>query len=220
MDETPPPGSFFEKVLLCEAAIARIREAQRQGNTDTEQVEQDWNLIRASVQPRFAYWAQRVASFAPEAAQEAMEMMNDQLQEDIAKSTFPSLETKFGAYLTTMPKRVLFVIGQKYLSDGVSLRLERLDERAEDGTSLQDSVSDPGADADFENADVRMMLDDALTVLTPIERFVWTRRWQGMRNNEVAERLGVSEMKASIIYKRACRKLKARLQEPGEEADG
>ncbi len=118
--------SYFERIRACEAAIIRIRSAMRAGEGSSDAVATDFMLIRSTVLQRLRYRARHTAWLGPEAEQEALETMQDQLLDDILGGSYLSLEQKFGAYLKTMPTHVLRKIERTYTSS-LESRMERID---------------------------------------------------------------------------------------------
>lgn len=209
----PPP--YIAMVQRCEAAIVRIRAAIRAGKQHDDAVGQDYAMIRQSVTSRLTRSAMRVARFAPGAADEALDAMYDRLFEDVWSLTYVSLETQFGAYLNSMPKRVLYRIGRKYLSDNASLIVERIDANDEHAQSLYDTIADPHGQDPFMSIGERDELIAAIMQLPPAERHVILMRLQELENNAIAQQLGVSPATATRLYQHAVARLRQRLS--GEE---
>ena len=210
MDEGLSP--YFALIQRCEAAIVRIRAARRAGTSHTDAVGDEYQLIRQAVTPRFTSYATRIAAYAPEAADEALDAMFDQLFDDVWSLTYVSLETQFGAYLNSMPKRILQKIRRKHVRDDASFIVERLDALGvDDGTSLHDTAADPHAQTAFAHIAEREALADAIQHLPPAERHVIQLRLQGYENNAIAHQFGVSASTASRIYTNAVALLQQRL---------
>jgi RNA polymerase sigma factor (sigma-70 family) len=210
MDEGSSP--YFTMIQACEAAIVRIRAAIRSGNQTSDVVGEDFMQIRQAVTPRLTRYAMSVRHLAPEAAEEALDAMFDRLLDDIWSLTYGSLETQFGAYLNSMPKRILYKIRRKYVRDDASLMMERLDAaRYEDGTALHETVADPQAEQFFATIGERESLSAAIDQLPDAERHVIVLRLQGHENNVIAQFLGVSPATATRIYQRAIAALQQRL---------
>lgn len=210
MDEGSSP--YFTMIQACEAAIVRIRTAIRAGNRTSEAVGEDFMQIRQAVTPRLTRYAMSVRHLAPEATEEALEAMFDRLLDDVFSLGYVSLETQFGAYLNSMPKRILYKIRRKYVRDDASLMVERLDaERYEDGTSLHETVVDPQAEQFFAAIGEREALQAAINQLPDAERQVIVLRLHGHENNAIAQFLGVSPATATRIYQRAIAALQQRL---------
>lgn len=210
MDEGSSP--YITMIQACEAAIVRIRAAIRAGNRSNDTVGEDFMQIRQAVTPRLTRYAMSVRHLAPEAAEEALEAMFDQLLDDVFSRGYVSLETQFGAYLNSMPKRILYKIRRKYLRADASLMVERLDaERYADGTTLHETVTDPQAEQFFATIGEREALYAAINHLPDAERHVIVLRLQGYENNAIAQFLGVSPATATRIYQRAIVALRERL---------
>lgn len=211
MDEGSSP--YITMIQACEAAIVRIRAAIRAGNRSNDTVGEDFMRIRQAVTPKLTRYSMRVRDLAPEATEEALEAMFDRLFDDIWSLTFVSLETQFGAYLNSMPKRILHKIRRKYLRDDASFMVERLDaERYADGTTLHETVTDPQAEQFFATIGEREALYAAIDHLPDAERHVIVLRLQGHENNAIAQALGVSPATASRIYQRAIAALRGVLE--------
>lgn len=211
MDEAPSP--YIARILACEAAIVRIRAAKQAGQLDTDQVAGDLELILAIAVPIFVSRARNIAWVGPIAAEEALEEMIHRLQIDILSTTFPSLETGFGAYLKTMPIHIIQTMMRKNVLGSDSSPMERLDAPiAEDGMLLHETVSDPQAISDFQALSDQEELQQALDQLPPSQRLALVLRFQGESNNAVADRLGVSPATATRLCQRAIDQLKNRLR--------
>jgi len=210
MDKEPSP--YLAMIQRCEAAIARIRAARRAGNTNSDAVGQDWIHIRQAVRPRLARYAMAVRNLAPEAADEALEAMLERLLYDVLSPGYVSLETQFGAYLNSMPKRVVFKMRRKYIHDNASFMMERLDaDSDEDGQSMHETLADPRAEQPFAAIGEREALSAVIARLPDADRHVVVLRLQGYENNAIAQLLGVSPATASRIYQRAISALRQQL---------
>jgi len=196
--------SYFQMVQDCEAAISRIRAAIRAGTPQTEQVGAEFGFILAACEPKLIGFARRVAGLGALAFEEALEAMQDRLLDDIWSLGYASLETQFGAYLNSMPLRVIWQTMRKYGGTNASLRVERLDAPLGDtGLPLHESVADPAAAAAFDAISDQDALAAAIAALPPDERLVIALRRAGQDNNIIARRLGVSPATATRIYQRA-----------------
>jgi RNA polymerase sigma factor (sigma-70 family) len=208
MDDTPSP--FVARILECEAAIGRIRAAIRAGQQNSEQVAQDLELVFTAARPTFLRYARSIEWVGPTAAEEALDAMEYRLQIDILSETFLSMETGFGAYLKTMPVRIIQAIKRKNMVEAVSSPMKRLDApiSSDDGMLLHESVSDPQSIDEFHAIADREVLQQALDLLPPMQRQALLLRAQGESNNAVAEHLGVTAPTASRLYQRAIDQIK------------
>ena len=215
MEDASSP--YIAMIQECEAAIVRIRTALRAGNGNSEAVGQDFEQIRQAVTRRLTRYATSVAHLAPESADEALEAMFNRLLDDIWSLTYVSLETQFGAYLNSMPKRVLYKIRRKYVRADASFILERLDaDDLDDGQARHEIVADPRLEQAITNVGEREALHAAIAQLPDADRHVVLLRMQGYENNAIAQLLGVSPATATRIYKRAIAALRQRLGQPEE----
>ncbi len=211
------PSAYFQMVQRCEAAIIRIRAAIRTGAPHSEQVGADLSLILDSCAPRLIGFARRVAGLGPLAFEEALEAMHDRLLDDIWSLGYTSMETQFGAYLNSMPLRVLWKIARKYGATAASLQVARLDAPVDaEGLPLHATLSDPAAAGAFDAIGEREALDAAIAALPPAERLVLGLRRAGVDNNAIARQLGVSPATATRIYQRGVAALRRALL-PDEE---
>lgn len=203
MDEATSP--YIQDIQACEAAILRIRAALQHNRVDNPEIDADYELVMRVAHPRLMRYARQVERLGPEAREEAYEAMVDRLTDDLLKTEgFPSMATAFGAYLKTMPIRVLQRIRRKYQPDTASLSMERLDsEPVDSGRTPYETVADPRAEQPFDSLIEREMLMTALARLPDVERHVLVMRMQGWDNNAIAERLGVSPATTTRIYQRA-----------------
>lgn len=209
------PTSYFGMIQSCEQAIVRVRAAIRAGKANTEEVGNDLIFIRDFSTKRFVYFAQRARAYGPEAEQEALFAMVDQLLKDIWSPTFLSMETGFGAYLETRPKNILNRIRRKHFGSDASSYVVRLDEPVgeDDGITKSDTIADPQATQAFEALALGEELSRALAQLPQPERrvFIW-REVNGLSNKEVAQYLGISDATSTRIYQRARTTLQRLLQ--------
>lgn len=211
MDDAPSP--YIARILACEAAIVRIRAAKQAEQLNSDQVADDFDLVFKTAVPIFVHRARDVAWVGPIATEEALEEMTHRLQTDILSDTFPSLETRFGAYLKTMPIHIMQTMMRKNMLGGDSSPMERLDAPiAEDGMLLHKTVSDPHAISDFQALADQEELQQALAQLPQQQRLALVLRLQGESNNAVADRLGVSPATATRLYQRAIDQLKKQLR--------
>ena len=90
-------------------------------------------------------------------------------------------------------------------------RTRSLDEpTGEDGT-LADSLG--GKDADLERAEMRVLLDDAMGVLSDRDREVLRLRFEAdMTQTEIAARVGVSQMQVSRIIRQSVNKMRLEVE--------
>lgn len=197
------PVSNIYLIQRCEAAIVRIREAIRAGNQSAPEVGDDLLAIWTDIAPRLARFARRLRYLAPEAEDEAMGIMFDQLQDHIWSLTFVSLETGFGKYLQHMPLRAIETVARNHGVTDVSSSTVRLDHVDEDGRALHETIGDPGAEAAFAVAERNEDLSAAIARLPDAERHVITLRLAEVENNRIAEQLGISPASATRIYNRA-----------------
>lgn len=202
---------YIATIQRCEAAIIRIRTAIRAGNGDAPEIGDDFMAIWTAVAPQLSRYARRVRHLAPEAEDEALDAMFDQLRKHIWSLTFPSLETGFGAYLKHMPLRVVDTMQRKYGATGVSSTVARLDAVNEDGLALHETVADPQAEAAFAGLEQHTDLHAAIARLPDAERHVITMRLHDYQNNMIAQQLGISPSSASRIYTSALTLLRQRL---------
>ncbi len=212
------PAAPFAHIQQCEAAIGRIRAAIHAGQQHSDQVTADLAMIQGVAHPIFARRARQVAWISPLAVEEAFEALDEQLFKDVWKTTFPSLETGFGAYLKTMPVRMLDRITRKNLPGNDSSPVERLDmPTRDDGLLLHETVGDVRSTATIEGIADREAMDQALQQLPPMERRAFELRYAaGLSNNDLAQQLGVSAPTASRLVDRAKTHL-ARILRTSEE---
>jgi len=195
---------YRQLVRDCEAAIARIRTAQRVGQFGLPEIGDDFTLVLRAVEPYFIGYARRLANLGPEAFAEALEALNDTLIDDILSPTYPTLAMQFGAYMRTRPLRVLQEVARKYGRVGVSSTVARLDHAVGyEGQTLGDSVADPRASDFSGDLALRDEITQALASLPTDERYVLTQRLAGIDNNTIARALGVSAATATRAYQRA-----------------
>lgn len=208
MDEESSP---YRMIQECEAAIIRIRAAIRSGTANAPEVGDDWEQIRSGVTKRFTWYARSVRALAPEADAEALDAMFDRLLDDVWSLTYVSIETQLGAYLHSMPIRILSNMRRKYVRDAASL-IERLDDdRGGELPSRHELIADPQADGALRSIGDREALAQALSELSAVERYVIQLRLDGQENNAIARLLGVSAATATRINKRAVAALQRRL---------
>ena len=202
----------------CEAAIGRIRAAIRAGTGGDEAVGEDWERIRRVVEPRFVRYARSLRAMGPVAVEEALNALYDRLLDDIWNLNYPSLEWGFGAYLKTVPLRVLERTARNHRAPGASYLLEHLDDMGtEDGMSRHEMIEDQRAEHPFQAIGDQQELQAAIERLPAPERQVILLRLHEVENNAIASRLGVAPATATRIYQRAVILLQASLNPPNEE---
>lgn len=201
--------SYIQMINACEAAIVRIRTAKDTGNGDSPEVSNDFEFLRQSVMPSFSRFANSLKSLAPDAKEEAQQAMFDQLKAHICSSSYPSLETRFGAYLKRTPLRAINKTRKHYTQPGQIGVISRLDaEQNDDGCTLGDITADPQAEAAFDNVLLKMVLKDACAQLSDQERQVIGLIVAGYSSKEVAQRLVISPSKVTRLHQRAATHLR------------
>jgi RNA polymerase sigma factor (sigma-70 family) len=202
MTEQPQP--YIQMLQACEAAIGRIRIAIRTGNGDSSEVSEDFAFVRQSVKPSFTRFAVSMKNFAPDAKEEARQAMFDQLEDHIRSLNYPTLETRFGAYLKRTPLRAIYKTQKNYTQLGQIGGISRLDAKQnDDGYTLGDITADPRAEAAFDTVLANMVVKDACAQLSNQERQVIAMIWYGYSNKEVAQRLAISPSKVTRLRQRA-----------------
>jgi RNA polymerase sigma factor (sigma-70 family) len=169
-------------------------------------------LIRVRTTPYLIGWARRASWMAPEAEEEALAAMVDRMFEDVWSLTFVSLETQFGAYLRSMPVRVLGNMYRRHVPPGSSGPVDRLDEAVgDDRVPCYAAVEDPSVPDLHARAVESVTLEHAIRQLPSDERHVVLLRRRELENREIARRLGVSPATATRIYQRAVANLRRQL---------
>jgi RNA polymerase sigma factor (sigma-70 family) len=208
---TATDRSYFEFIQACEALIREYRLAQQAG--DREAMGSAYIQLLKKISPILTTRANQLRDISDGAVREAMDGMIDRLWHNINSTTFPTMESQFGAYLRSMPIRIVGKVREKYRPSEVSLQLEKLDEPVEAGQlPKSEAVADPRTSREPELAATRIDLQAALAQLSPVERLVAQRRLAGTSNNTIAEELGVSAATATRIYKRALEQLRPLLE--------
>ncbi len=211
--QTTSDADAFATIHACEAAIVRIRSALRANNSHTAQVGEDFELIRKAVTPKFVGFTRVLGARTSIAVQEALDGMYDRLFEDIWSLSYVSLETQFGAYLRSMPVRVIQKVQRRYHAPGGTAPLLSLDEViGEEGLPRHELERDVRAENAVLAIADREMLAEVWGQLSVEERRVVSWRLDELKNGEIATRLGVSEATATRIYQRAAAKLRAALE--------
>ncbi len=86
-------------------------------------------------------------------------------------------------------------------------RTRSLDEPTGEDVTLADSLG--GKDVELERAEMRVLLDDAMGVLSERDREVLRLRFESdMTQTEIAERVGVSQMQVSRIIRQSVNKMR------------
>lgn len=210
------PSSFFAMVERCEAAITRIRAAVQRGDDNSDAVIDDWEMIKRSVAPLFGRFAETIARYHPDAADEVLDEMFEQLRRNIWGRSYTTLETQFGAHINTLPLGILRAARRKYRTDAASLRVESLDETDEMGRTLHDRIVDPHAQAPFERIVEHEALAAAIEQLPIEERTVIALYMDDWSNNNIAAHLGVAASTASRIRQQAIENLRRYLEQSKE----
>lgn len=82
-----------------------------------------------------------------------------------------------------------------------------LDEPTGDDVTLADSVG--GSDQELDRAELRVLLDDAMDVLSPRDREILRLRFEeDMTQTEISRRVGVSQMQVSRIIRQSLARLR------------
>ena len=208
-----PASDSYANIHACEAAIVRIRMALRAVNGHAESVGEDFEMIRSAVTPKFVWYARCLGARTSSAVQEALDAMYDRLFDDIWSLSYVSLETQFGAYLRSMPLRVIQTIQRRYQSPGSTTLLERLDEVAsEEGLLRHELVDDVRAERAVHAIADREAFSDVWAQLSAEEQHVISWRLDGLKNGDIAHKLGVSPSTATRIHQRAADKIRAALE--------
>jgi RNA polymerase sigma-B factor len=86
-------------------------------------------------------------------------------------------------------------------------RTRSLDEPTGEDMTLADSIG--GRDVELERAEIRVLLDDAMDVLSERDRKVLRLRFaEDLTQTEISERIGVSQMQVSRIIRQSIAKLR------------
>jgi RNA polymerase sigma-B factor len=86
-------------------------------------------------------------------------------------------------------------------------RTRSLDEPLGEDSTLADSIG--GRDIELERAEMRVLLDDAMVILTDRDREVLRLRFaDDLTQTEISERIGVSQMQVSRIIRQSIAKLR------------
>ena len=86
-------------------------------------------------------------------------------------------------------------------------RTRSLEEPVGEDMTLADAVG--GRDPDLDRAEIRVLLDDALVVLTERDREVLRLRFtEDLTQTEIAERIGVSQMQVSRLIRQSLARLR------------
>ncbi len=214
----PAFSSYYELIEACEAAIVRIRTAIRAGQQTSEAVSDDVLFILSSVRPGLTRASVSLARQLGQDAADMLQAMEDQLIDDILGMTYLSMETHLGAYIRTLPARILRKMRRNSGGSGASFTVEHLDETVgEDGMLRHETISDPRASMAFDAiGGDEDRVREAIDHLPADERLVIRLRLQDVDNAAIAQQLGVSPPTATRIYQRAVANLK-RLINPMEE---
>lgn len=97
-------------------------------------------------------------------------------------------------------------------------RTRSLDEPTGEDVTLVDSIG--AGDPELGRAEIRVLLDDALSVLTPRDREVLRLRFaEDLTQTEISQIVGVSQMQVSRIIRRALQTLREDIERDGDRAD-
>jgi len=95
-------------------------------------------------------------------------------------------------------------------------RTRSLDEPTGEDVTLADSIG--GRDVELERAEMRVLLDDAMAVLSERDREVLRLRFEDdLTQTEISERIGVSQMQISRIIRQSIAKLRLDIERAGGE---
>lgn len=194
-------------IQQCQEAIIRIRSARTAGDFSSEAVSNDFAFILCSVTPTFLNEARKLRPISPLLDEEAFEMMVEQLVADICSPSYPSLTTRFGARLRSIPIQVRRTLARKNSPNRSLHEVVSFDAARHEQQSLHETLSDPYAEQALARVDDHLMLASLLLQIPAEERQVWLLRQNGMKNVDIARELGVSEATISRIAKRADQRL-------------
>jgi RNA polymerase sigma-B factor len=95
-------------------------------------------------------------------------------------------------------------------------RTRPLDEPTGEDVTLADSIG--GRDVELERAEMRVLLEDAMEVLSERDREVLRLRFEDdLTQTEISERIGVSQMQISRIIRQSIAKLRLDIERTGGE---
>ena len=95
-------------------------------------------------------------------------------------------------------------------------RTRSLDEPTGEDVTLADSIGD--RDVELERAEMRVLLEDAMEVLSHRDREVLRLRFEDdLTQTEISERIGVSQMQISRIIRQSVAKLRLDIERTGGE---
>jgi RNA polymerase sigma factor (sigma-70 family) len=208
MTDTP---AHVQLILEIEARIVRVRAAVRAGATSSEAVGEDLAWVQHAVRARLVGYARRLGPMGSLAYEETFEALNDRLLRDMLSPGYVSLETGFGAYLRTMPLRILQAVHRRHVASSAPVSLDA--PALPDGLPRHELIADPQAEALLASYGAREALDAAIARLPAEERLVITWRLGDVENREIANRLGISPATATRIFQRAVERLRAALEE-------
>jgi DNA-directed RNA polymerase specialized sigma24 family protein len=202
--ETKP---YFEATKRCEEAIRQFRRAF-QANDRPEMTRAFEALIQV-VRPILLRRASQLGWISEDAVREAYEQMYDRLLDNLYSPSFVSMETHFGAYLVSMPIRIMRLVKEKHRPSQVSKIIE-LDSLVEgEAREQHDVLEDKAVSATQGLFADRLMLEQAVARLTPQQQFVLWRRLIGVPNQAIAAELGISNAGATRLYQSALAQLRA-----------
>lgn len=203
-------------IQRCEAAVIRIRVAVERGDDNSDAVMRDWDMIKRSIAPHFGRFAEVIARYSPEAADEVLDEIFEQLRRNIWGTSYTTLDTQFGAHINSLPLGILRTTRRKYRVHATSLRIASLDRIDDDGRTLHETLIDPHAQASFEHIGEHEALVAAVQQLPTEERDVIMMYMDEWSNNAIAEHLGVAASTTTRIRQRALENLRRSLGQPEE----
>jgi RNA polymerase sigma-B factor len=97
-------------------------------------------------------------------------------------------------------------------------RTRSLEEPVGEDMTLADAVG--GRDPDLERAEIRVLLDEALDILTERDREVLRLRFtEDLTQTEIAERIGVSQMQVSRLIRQSLARLRIDIERSPSRSD-
>lgn len=186
------PESYHQRLAEGEAAIGRIRAAQRRGEYGTEAINTDFAIVYQLIDQRVRFTVSHSGWKSGLDHEELVQDVAAKLWEHLCSPTYTSIERYLGVYL----KHAIW-------------RSQRRATRLQRDCHVDDlDRADPQAETAITELVDRVLLQEAAEYLPVSEWCALTLALDGYANNEIAYKLQVSPATATRLRSRAAKRLR------------
>lgn len=197
--------SWYEVVAECQSAVQRLRAVLTCGGEVTPELQVDLDFVTIAMRNYLYGRAHKLASQGEDAVEDAFLAMLVQFHRDLRSPTFSSMERKFGSYVSTNAKRMLFERLNSVQKQPLSIH-ESLDALVgKEGFNRYEVIEDPSMEQlveDYHEEQLRARLAAAIKTLPVLDQHVITMILEGIPKVEIARTLNMSAPNVTHISKR------------------